>query len=164
MVGVIRRTTTSKCLLTLQVSAIKSSRLHNPQPVGQRVVRTKPTSSKPLSQRGHQHAHLVYRHAANNQLEMAVGGSSWTLTALGLGDALSLGFPTLMLDNDSLATGLIASNGSATNLEVWVHDELTLSKHTVANHSELTSELAWPSSRTVRCCGFGDYRWHAACL
>ena len=46
-----------------------------------------------------------------------------------------------MLDNDSLATGLIASNGSATNLEVWVHDGSTLSKHTVANHSELTSEL-----------------------
>ncbi len=86
--------------------------------------------------------HLVYRLTSTNQLEMAVGGSSWSLTALGAaGEALSQQHPAMVLDNDSLAVGLVASNGSGTNLEVWIHDGTSLSKHTVANHSELTSEL-----------------------
>ncbi|MEL0312478.1 MAG: VCBS repeat-containing protein [Candidatus Poseidoniales archaeon] len=86
--------------------------------------------------------HLVYRLSSTNQLEMAVGGSSWSLTALGAaGEALSQQHPAMVLDNDSLAVGLVASNGSGTNLEVWIHDGTSLSKHTVANHSELTSEL-----------------------
>ena len=86
--------------------------------------------------------HLVYRLTGTNQLEMAVGGSSWSLTALGApGEALSQQHPALVLDNDSVAVGLVASNGSGTNLEVWIHDGTSLSKHTLANHSELTSEL-----------------------
>ncbi|MGB0313808.1 MAG: hypothetical protein ACPGDD_07965, partial [Poseidonia sp.] len=86
--------------------------------------------------------HLVYRLTSTNQLEMAVGGSSWSLTALGAqGEALSQQHPALVLDNDSVAVGLVASNGSGTNLEVWIHDGTSLFKHTVANHSELTSEL-----------------------
>ena len=86
--------------------------------------------------------HLVYRLAGTNQLELAVGGSSWTFTSLGAqGEARSYQHPTLVLDNDSVAVGLVASNGSGTNLEVWIHDGAGLSKHTIANHSELTSEL-----------------------
>ena len=86
--------------------------------------------------------HLVYRLTSTNQLEMAVGGSSWSLTALGApGEALSQQHPALVLDNDSVAVGLVASNGSGTNLEVWIHDGTSLFKHTLANHSELTSEL-----------------------
>lgn len=86
--------------------------------------------------------HLVYRLASTNQLELAVGGSSWALTALGAqGEALSQQHPALVLDNDSVAVGLVASNGSGTNLEVWIYDGTGLSKHTIANHSELTSEL-----------------------
>ena len=86
--------------------------------------------------------HLVYRLAGTNQLEMAVGGSSWSLAALGgPGEALSQQHPALVLNNDSVAVGLVASNGTGTNLEVWIHDGSGLSKHTIANHSELTSEL-----------------------
>ncbi|MEC7635169.1 MAG: integrin alpha, partial [Candidatus Thermoplasmatota archaeon] len=87
--------------------------------------------------------HLVYRHDGNDQLELAVGGSSWSLIALGgAGDAVSQQHPAVVLANGSLAVGLVASNGTGTNLEVWVHDGSSLARHVVANHSELNSNLA----------------------
>ena len=97
--------------------------------------------------------HLVYRHTANNQLEMAVGGSSWTLTALGApGDALSSQHPTLVLDNDSLATGLVASNQPQPR--TW-RCGYTTGQPSPSTPSPTTvnsqANWAWPSSTTVRC-------------
>ena len=46
-----------------------------------------------------------------------------------------------MLDNDSLAVGLVASNGTGTNLAVWIHDDSGLTKHDVANHTDLNTQL-----------------------
>ena len=46
-----------------------------------------------------------------------------------------------MLANQSIAVGLVASNGTGTNLAVWIHDGNELSKHEVANHTDLNSEL-----------------------
>ena len=85
---------------------------------------------------------LLYRHNATDQLEMAIGGASWVLEALGdEGDARSLQHPAVMLANQSIAVGLVASNGTGTNLAVWIHDGNELSKHEVANHTDLNSEL-----------------------
>mgnify|MGYP001161365262 FL=1 len=85
---------------------------------------------------------LLYRHNATDQLEMAIGGASWALEALGdEGDARSLQHPAVMLANQSVAVGLVASNGTGTNLAVWIHDGNELSKHEVANHTDLNSEL-----------------------
>ena len=86
--------------------------------------------------------HLVYRHNDTEQLEVAVGGASWGLTSLGNpGEAMSLQHPSAMLDNDSLAVGLVASNGTGTNLAVWIHDDSGLTKHDVANHTDLNTQL-----------------------
>jgi len=86
---------------------------------------------------------LVYRHDTTDQLEMAVGGGSWSLTPLGnAGDALSTQHPAVMLDNGTLAVALIASNGTASNLVVWMHDGTTLSEQVIANASDLQSHLA----------------------
>ena len=64
---------------------------------------------------------LLYRHNATDQLEMAIGGASWVLEALGdEGDARSLQHPAVMLANQSVAVGLVASNGTGTNLAVWI--------------------------------------------
>ena len=86
--------------------------------------------------------HLVYRHDPTSQLELAVGGSSWSLTTLGEeGEAVSKQHSTAVLSNDSLAVALVASNGSGTHLAVWVYDGSTLSRHNITNHSDLNSEL-----------------------
>jgi hypothetical protein len=86
--------------------------------------------------------HLVYRHDTTDQLELAVGGSSWSLTTLGEeGEALSVQHPTTVLSNNSLAIGLVASNGTGSNLAVWIYDGTALSKHDIANHTDLNSEL-----------------------
>jgi hypothetical protein len=86
--------------------------------------------------------HLVYRHDTTGQLELAVGGASWSLTALGdEGEAVSKHHPTTVLSNDSLAIGLVASNSSGTHLAVWVYDGSTLSRHNISNHTDLDSEL-----------------------
>ena len=86
--------------------------------------------------------HLVYRHDATGQLELAVGGSSWSLTALGEeGEAVSKQHPTTVLSNDSIAVGLVASNQSGTHLAVWVYDGTALFRHNITNHSDLNGEL-----------------------
>ena len=86
--------------------------------------------------------HLVYRHNTTSQLELATGGSSWTLTDLGEEhEAVSIQHPTAVLSNNSLAIGLVSSNGTGTNLAVWMYDGTELSKHDVANHTDLHSEL-----------------------
>ena len=85
---------------------------------------------------------LVYRHNTTSQLEMAVGGGSWSLTPLGTaGDAVSLQHPAVMLANDTLAVALLSSNGSATNLALWMHDGTTLSEQIIANASDVEAEL-----------------------
>ena len=87
--------------------------------------------------------HLVYRHGATSQLELAVGGSSWTLTSLGQeGDAVSLQHPSLMLNNDTLAVALVDSDGSGTNLSLWMHDGSTLTKQSIANQSDANVQIA----------------------
>ena len=86
--------------------------------------------------------HLIYRHDDVDQLEVAVGGASWTLTTLGdPGEAMSSQHPAVMLANDSLAVGLVSSNGTGTNLAVWMHDDSGLTKHDVANHSDLDTQI-----------------------
>ena len=86
--------------------------------------------------------HLVYRHDPTDQLEMAVGGSSWSLTTLGdEGEARSTNHPAAVLSNDSLAVGLVASNGTGTYLGVWIYDGTAVSQHNIANHSDLNSQL-----------------------
>ena len=86
--------------------------------------------------------HLVYRHDTTGQLELAVGGASWSLTTLGdEGEAVSKQHPATVLSNDSLAVGLVASNGSGTHLAVWVYDGSTLSRHNIMNHSDANSEI-----------------------
>lgn len=86
--------------------------------------------------------HLVYRHNSTAQLERAVGGSSWSLTALGApGDAVSLQHPAVMLSNDTLAVALVESNGLGTDLALWMHDGTTLSTHTIANLSDHGAQL-----------------------
>ena len=87
--------------------------------------------------------HLVYRHDATSQLELAVGGSSWSLSALGdEGEAVSTQHPAAVLSNDSLAVGLVSSNGTGTNLAVWIYDGTTLFRHNVTNHTDLNSEIS----------------------
>ena len=87
--------------------------------------------------------HLVYRHEATGQLERASGGGSWSLTTLGSeNEALSTHHPSVMLSNDTLAVALVASNGTGTNLAVWMHDGSTLTKQVVANASDLDTQLA----------------------
>ena len=57
------------------------------------------------------------------------------------GEAVSTQHPTVVLSNDSLAVGLVASNGTGTNLEVWIYDGSTLSRHNITNHTDVNSEL-----------------------
>ena len=59
---------------------------------------------------------------------------------------MSLQHPSAMLDNDSLAVGLVASNGTGTNLAVWIHDDSGLTKHDVANHTDLNTQLGFGGS------------------
>ena len=87
--------------------------------------------------------HLVYRHDPTGQLERATGGGSWSLTTLGSQDeALSTHHPAVMLANDTLAVALITSNGSGTNLALWMHDGSTLTKEDIINTSDLNTQLA----------------------
>lgn len=86
--------------------------------------------------------HLIYRHDPTDQLELAVGGSSWSLTTLGEeGEAVSTQHPAVVLANDSIAVGLLASNSSGTHLAVWIYDGSTLTRHNISNHSDLNSQL-----------------------
>ena len=86
--------------------------------------------------------HLVYRHDPTDQLELAVGGASWSLTTLGgEGEAVSTQHSATVLSNDSLAVGLVASDGTGTSLAVWIYDGTSLSQHNIANHSDLNTEL-----------------------
>ena len=57
------------------------------------------------------------------------------------GEAVSTQHPAVVLSNDSLAVGLVASNGTGTNLAVWIYDGSTLSRHNITNHTDLNSEL-----------------------
>ena len=87
--------------------------------------------------------HLVYRHDATDQLELAIGGSSWSLTSLGAaGEALSVQHPSVMLNNDTVAVALVESDGTGTNLALWMHDGTTLSKQIIANQSQTDVELS----------------------
>ena len=86
--------------------------------------------------------HLVYRHDATSQLELAVGGASWSLFTLGeAGEAVSTQHPAAMLSNDSIAVGLVSSNGTGTNLAVWMYDGTDLTRHNITNHTDLDSEI-----------------------
>ena len=87
--------------------------------------------------------HLVYRHNTSGQLELASGGSSWSLTPLGsAGDALSIQHSTVVLTNDSVAVALIDSNGTGSNLALWMYDGSTLTKQAIANMSDMQSQIA----------------------
>ncbi len=87
--------------------------------------------------------HFVYRHADTDQLEMAVGGSSWSLETLGdAGEALSLQHPAVFMPNGTLAVALVTSNGTGTNLSLWMHDGSTLYKHSLGNFSDTGAELS----------------------
>ena len=86
--------------------------------------------------------HLVYRHASTGQLERATGGGSWTLTSLGsVAEAVSTQHPAVMLANDTLAVALVASNGTGTNLAVWMHNGTTLTKQIIGNVSDHGTQL-----------------------
>ena len=86
---------------------------------------------------------LVYRHNATSQLELARGGGSWTLTSLGSeGEVRSLQHPAVVLENDTVAIALIASNGVGTDLAVWMYDGQILTKQTIANLSDMSAQLA----------------------
>ncbi len=90
--------------------------------------------------------HLVYRHSGSSQLEMAVGGSSWSLTTIGsAGDAVSVQHPALMLSNDTLAVALLEDNGNGTDLALWMHDGANFTTQTIANQSDLNTQLALTS-------------------
>ena len=108
------------------------------------LVRTSATLASPIevTVNSQNTPHLVYRHDPTSQLELAVGGASWSLTTLGdEGEAVSTQHPAVVLSNDSLAVGLVASNGTGTNLEVWIYDGSTLSRHNITNHTDVNSEL-----------------------
>ena len=69
--------------------------------------------------------------------------------------------PTVVLSNDSLAVGLVASNGTGTNLEVWIYDGSTLSRHNITNHTDVNSELQLTTLPTAPSLGEPDHRRHA---
>lgn len=92
--------------------------------------------------------HLIYRHNASGQLELATGGSSWSLTALGsAGDARSTQHATTMLTNDTVAIALIDDNGTGSNLALWMYDGSQLSKQPIANVSDMGTQITL-STRT----------------
>ena len=87
--------------------------------------------------------HLVYRHSSSSQLEVAIGGGSWSLTTLGgPGDAVSIQHPAIMLANDTLAVALLEDNGNGTDLALWMYDGSNLSRSTIANQSDPNTQLA----------------------